>query len=94
MSATTTTSSNRNLMKTVPGLLISAFFLWYTFKGISFDHIRALRLAHPSPRRHRPDSHLRRALVASIGDGMPSIILSAWRGSLLLTRVACGSAWM
>ena len=40
-------SGARNLLKTVPGLLISAFFLWYTFKGISFSHIRALRLVHP-----------------------------------------------
>src|ERR1700754_2353841 len=45
MSATTT--SNRNLWKTIPGLLISAFFLWYTFRGISFDQILSLRLAHP-----------------------------------------------
>ncbi|HZY61366.1 MAG TPA: lysylphosphatidylglycerol synthase transmembrane domain-containing protein [Edaphobacter sp.] len=35
------------LLKTIPGLLISAFFLWYTFKGISFSHIREVRLAHP-----------------------------------------------
>ncbi|HMH12509.1 MAG TPA: lysylphosphatidylglycerol synthase transmembrane domain-containing protein [Edaphobacter sp.] len=41
------TSSTRNLLKTVPGLAISAFFLWYTFKGISFAQIRALRLIHP-----------------------------------------------
>lgn len=40
-------SGGRNLVKVVPGLLISAFFLWYTFKGISFSQIRALRLAHP-----------------------------------------------
>lgn len=45
---TATSSKSRNLLKTVPGLLISAFFLWYTFRGISFDHIRALRLAHPA----------------------------------------------
>lgn len=37
----------RNLVKTVPGLLVSAFFLWYTFRGISFDHMRALRIVHP-----------------------------------------------
>ncbi len=37
----------RNLLKTVPGLLISISFLWYTFKGISFAEIRAVRLAHP-----------------------------------------------
>jgi uncharacterized membrane protein YbhN (UPF0104 family) len=35
-------------MKTLPGLLISAFFLWYTFKGISFAQMRALRLVHPA----------------------------------------------
>jgi len=40
-------ANSRNLLKTLPGLLISAFFLWYTFKGISFAQIRALRLAHP-----------------------------------------------
>jgi glycosyltransferase 2 family protein len=38
----------RSLIRIVPGLLISAFFLWYTFKGISFSHIRALRIAHPA----------------------------------------------
>ncbi len=42
-----TSSGARNLLKTVPGILISAFFLWYTFKGISFSHIRALRIVHP-----------------------------------------------
>jgi len=43
-----TAPRSRNLLKTVPGLLISAFFLWFTFKGISFAQIRALRLVHPS----------------------------------------------
>jgi glycosyltransferase 2 family protein len=47
MSATTSTTSGRNLLKTVPGLLISAFFLWYTFHGISFSQILALRFVHP-----------------------------------------------
>src|SRR5271168_971224 len=47
MSAATTISGGRNLLKTIPGLLISAFFLWYTFRGISFAQILALRLAHP-----------------------------------------------
>jgi hypothetical protein len=48
MSVTTTTgSTRRNLYKTIPGLLVSAFFLWYTFRGISFDQILALRFAHP-----------------------------------------------
>jgi hypothetical protein len=46
MSSTTTT--NRNLMKTIPGLLISGFFLWYTFRGISFNQILALRAVHPA----------------------------------------------
>jgi glycosyltransferase 2 family protein len=35
------------LLKTLPGVLISAFFLWYTFKGISFEQIRAVRMVHP-----------------------------------------------
>lgn len=43
-----TSRGTRNLVKIVPGLLISCFFLWYTFKGISFSQIRALRLAHPA----------------------------------------------
>jgi glycosyltransferase 2 family protein len=38
----------RNLWKTLPGLLISAFFLWYTFRHISFAEIRALRVAAPA----------------------------------------------
>ena len=50
MTAPGTSQSNknsRNLFKTIPGLVISAFFLWYTFRGISFEQIRALRLVHP-----------------------------------------------
>jgi uncharacterized membrane protein YbhN (UPF0104 family) len=47
MSRMSSSTRTRNLLKIVPGLLISAFFLWYTFKGISFSHIRALRLVHP-----------------------------------------------
>jgi len=43
-----TQRGGRNLIKVVPGLLVSAFFLWYTFKGISFSQIRALRLVHPA----------------------------------------------
>jgi uncharacterized membrane protein YbhN (UPF0104 family) len=42
------TTSNRNLLKTIPGLLISGFFLWYTFRGISFSQILALRAVHPA----------------------------------------------
>lgn len=42
------TSQTRNrLLKTIPGFLISAFFLWYTFRGISFSHIRDVHIAHP-----------------------------------------------
>jgi glycosyltransferase 2 family protein len=48
MSATAPTSGSRNLLKTIPGLIISAFFLWYTFRGISFNQILALRAAHPA----------------------------------------------
>ncbi|WP_158945495.1 lysylphosphatidylglycerol synthase transmembrane domain-containing protein [Granulicella sp. S190] len=40
-------TNSRSLLKTIPGLLISAFFLWYTFRGISFNQILALRVAHP-----------------------------------------------
>jgi len=43
-----TSTRGRNLLKTLPGLLISAFFLWYTFKGISFAQIRSLRVVHPA----------------------------------------------
>jgi len=42
-----TQTRSRNLVKTVPGLLVSAFFLWYTFRGISFEHMRGLRIVHP-----------------------------------------------
>src|ERR1700687_186744 len=42
------TTSNRNLLKTIPGLLISGFFLWYTFRGISFNQILSLRAVHPA----------------------------------------------
>jgi uncharacterized membrane protein YbhN (UPF0104 family) len=37
----------RKLLKTLPGLLISAFFLWYTFRNIHLSEFRELRLAHP-----------------------------------------------
>jgi uncharacterized membrane protein YbhN (UPF0104 family) len=45
MSAAT---NSRNLLKTIPGLLISAFFLWYTFHNIPLNEFRSLRLAHPA----------------------------------------------
>ncbi|MGD0445558.1 MAG: lysylphosphatidylglycerol synthase transmembrane domain-containing protein [Edaphobacter sp.] len=48
MSTTATSTNQRNLLKTVPGLFISAFFLWYTFRGISFNQILALRFVHPA----------------------------------------------
>ena len=48
MSTPPPAGNSRNLLKTIPGLLISAFFLWYTFRGISFSHILALRAAHPA----------------------------------------------
>ena len=48
MTATATPgSSRRDLLKTIPGILISVFFLWYTFRGIPFSQFRALRLVHP-----------------------------------------------
>ena len=43
-----TPARNRNWLKTLPGVLISLFFLWYTFKGISFAQMRALRVVHPA----------------------------------------------
>jgi len=42
-----TPKKSRNLLKTIPGLLISAFFLWYTFKGISFAQLMSVRFVHP-----------------------------------------------
>jgi uncharacterized membrane protein YbhN (UPF0104 family) len=47
MTASASNKGGSNLLKTIPGLLISAFFLWYTFRGISFAQIRALRFVHP-----------------------------------------------
>ena len=35
------------LFRTLPGLLISGFFLWYTFRGISVAQIRSLKFTHP-----------------------------------------------
>jgi hypothetical protein len=48
MSTTTAATGSRNLLKTIPGLLISAFFLWYTFRGISFNQILSLRAVRPA----------------------------------------------
>jgi len=43
-----TKSRGRNLLKTIPGLLVSAFFLWYTFRGIHPSEFRSLRFDHPA----------------------------------------------
>ena len=52
-------NKGKNLLKTIPGLLVSAFFIWYTFfphgkvlilpagRGISIAEIRALRIVEP-----------------------------------------------
>ncbi len=40
-------SRKRNLLKTVPGIAISCFFLWYTFHGISYRELTELRLVAP-----------------------------------------------
>jgi len=42
-----TQTRSRNLLKTIPGLLVSAFFLWYTFRGIHPSEFRSLRLVNP-----------------------------------------------
>jgi uncharacterized membrane protein YbhN (UPF0104 family) len=42
-----TKTRSRNLAKTIPGLLVSAFFLWYTFRGIHPSEFRSLRFEHP-----------------------------------------------
>jgi glycosyltransferase 2 family protein len=47
MSSSATNTSRRNLLKTIPGLLVSAFFLWYTFRNIHLSEFRALRFGHP-----------------------------------------------
>jgi glycosyltransferase 2 family protein len=41
-------STGRDLLKTIPGILISIFFLWYTFRGIPFSQFRSLRPVHPA----------------------------------------------
>jgi uncharacterized protein (TIRG00374 family) len=45
---TATPAKSRNWLKTLPGVLISVFFLWYTFKGISFKEIESLRVVRPT----------------------------------------------
>ncbi len=38
----------RKLLKTVPGFAISAFFLWWTFRGFHLAEFRSVRLAAPA----------------------------------------------
>src|SRR6201993_5419020 len=37
-----------NLLKMVPGLLISAFFLWWTFRGFDMADLEAVRFVAPA----------------------------------------------
>ncbi|MBB5066213.1 lysylphosphatidylglycerol synthase transmembrane domain-containing protein [Granulicella mallensis] len=46
-SATVTRERRLNLLKTLPGLLISAFFLWFTFKGFKLADFKSIRLEAP-----------------------------------------------
>ncbi len=39
--------TQKRLLKTLPGFLISAFFLWYTFRGLHLAEFREVRLAAP-----------------------------------------------
>lgn len=48
MQTTTTQTRSRSLVKTIPGLLVSAFFLWYTFRGIHPSEFRSLSFVHPA----------------------------------------------
>jgi uncharacterized membrane protein YbhN (UPF0104 family) len=41
-------SNSRNLLKALPGVLISIFFLWRTFRGISYAQIRSLHIVAPA----------------------------------------------
>lgn len=41
-------AASGKVLKALPGFLISAFFLWYTFKGISVAQLRALRIVSPA----------------------------------------------
>lgn len=43
----TSNQSSRNLLKALPGILISMFFLWYTFKNIHLAEVRSLRIVAP-----------------------------------------------
>ncbi len=39
-------SQSRKLLKTIPGLVVSAFFLWLTFRKVSFHTLLRLRLVN------------------------------------------------
>lgn len=41
-------SNARNLLKAAPGVVISVFFLWWTFRGISYAQIRSLHIVAPA----------------------------------------------
>lgn len=40
-------SHGRNILKTLPGLAVSAFFLWLTFRKVSFHALMSLHLVSP-----------------------------------------------
>ncbi len=46
--ATTPKQNSRNLLKTLPGIFISLFFLWYTFRNIAFAEVRSIRIVAPA----------------------------------------------
>ncbi|NUQ31039.1 MAG: flippase-like domain-containing protein [Acidobacteriaceae bacterium] len=43
-----TPQQRRNLLKTIPGFLISGFFLWYTFRSVNYAGLRQVRLVEPT----------------------------------------------
>ncbi len=43
-----TPQQRRNLLKTIPGFLISGFFLWYTFRSVNYAGLRQVRLVEPA----------------------------------------------
>ncbi|WP_263417427.1 lysylphosphatidylglycerol synthase transmembrane domain-containing protein [Terriglobus albidus] len=43
-----TPQQRRNLLKTIPGFLISGFFLWFTFHKVDYAGLRKVRLVEPS----------------------------------------------
>lgn len=42
-----TQTHSRKFLKTVPGFLVSAFFLWYTFRHVHPSEFRSLSMVHP-----------------------------------------------